>query len=279
MNLLQGDMKMKKEQKLLSFHKMGILMCLFCLLFPMIIHASALKKLSEKELVDLADVIVIGQVDKKEARWVGQHIETTFGIRAKEYWKGDLGASFDFTQMGGELQRPLPITMQADGAPGFFEGEQVILFLEKPEKNPNGKGASTLPPESRLPASCKVVGWAQGKYTIIKDSKTNQDKVVRLGMEDMRVLDRREMDRRIEAAKLYSGLSSKQEKPVKTEQIQASTPFAGKAPKKASGAPYSRNLKAENKEISFDANSLNILDLPKRENLEDFKLRIKGFLK
>lgn len=273
-------MKMKKGLKMFSFHKKGILPVLFCLFFPLVIHASALKKLSEKELVDLADVIMVGQVDKKEARWVGSHIETTFGIRAKEYWKGDLGASFEFSQMGGEIERPLPITMQADGAPGFFEGEQVILFLENPKKNPNDKGASTLPPDSKLPASCKVVGWAQGKYTIIKDSNTSQEKVIRLGMEDMRILDRRELDKRIEAAMTYSGLSlKKQEKPVKTEQIQGSAPLAGKASRKASGAPFSQDLKGEIKEPALDKNSLAILDLPKRENLDDFKLRIKGFLK
>lgn len=271
---------MKKELKVFSFHKKGILLVLFCLLFPLVIHASALKKLSEKELVDLADVIMVGQVDKKEARWVGRHIETTYGIRSKEYWKGDLGASFELTQMGGEIERPLPITMQADGAPAFFEGEQVILFLEKPKKNPNEKGASTLPSDSKLPSSCKVVGWAQGKYTIIKDSKTSQEKVIRLGMEDMQVLDRRELDKRMEAAKAYSGLSSqKQEKPVKTEQIQGSAPLTGKGPKKASGAPSPQDLKGEIKEPALDKKSLDILNLPKRENLDDFKLRIKGFLK
>jgi hypothetical protein len=271
-------MKMKKDFKKLSIQKMGILIILISLLFPLGARASALKKLSEQELANLSDVIVVGKVDKKEARWVGRHIETTIGIQAKEYWKGDLGSSFEFTQMGGELQRPLPIAMEADGAPKFFEGEQVILFLEKPKKNPQNKGASPLPPDSRLPDSCKVVGWAQGKYSIIKDSKTNQEKVIRLGMEDMKVLDRRELDRRIEAAKLYSG-KNKQEKPQKTEQSKASGPFIGKIPPKTALQTSSQDLKKQDKEISFDANSQAVLDLPKRENLDDFKLRINGFLK
>lgn len=273
-------MKMKKELQMLSFHKKGFLLFLFCLLCPLVIHASGLKKLSEKELVELTDVIVVGQVDKKDARWIGRHIETTYGIRTKEYWKGDLGDSFEFTQMGGELQRPLPIAMQADGAPRFFEGEQVILFLEKPKKKPDGKGVSNLPPESKLPASYKVVGWTQGKYTIIKDPKTNQDKVLRLGMEDVKVLDRRELDKRIEAAKIYSGSSSKkQEKPVKSEQTQLAAPLAGKGPKKSSGTNSSPNLKGENKGTSIDKDSTTILKLPQREKLDDFKLRIKGYLK
>ena len=92
---------------------------------------SGLKSLSLEDMAKKSDVIAVGKVAKKEAAWVGRHIETTYKIMAKEYWKGDLGASFEFTQMGGDMYHPLPISMRAGGAPRFFEGERVVLFLEK----------------------------------------------------------------------------------------------------------------------------------------------------
>ncbi|MBN1901089.1 hypothetical protein JW926_07170 [Candidatus Sumerlaeota bacterium] len=278
-------MKTKTYLKLSFYHRMGLFLILGLFLFPSPVLGSALQKLSEKELANLADVVVVGQVSSKEARWVGRHIETTVSVRAKEYWKGNLGDSFELTQMGGEVQRPLPIAMKADGAPEFFMGEQVILFLENPKPNPNpnpnSKVKNALPPDSKLPNSCKVVGWAQGKYTIIRDSKTNQDKIIRLGMEDMTVLSKHDMEKRIEAARIYSGLASKnEEKPVKTKQNQGAAPMAGKMGKKASsGADPAKVSESEVKVASLDKDSLAILDLPKRENLEVFKTRIMDILK
>ena len=172
------------------------------ILLPVVASAGALQKITVEEMAKLADVIVVGLVEKKEGAWVDKHIETTIRIQVSEYWKGSLGSTIELTQMGGEVTRPFPIAMHADGAPRFFEGERVILFLEKPKQN---RSAAPPPPgakiSEKLTSSMQVLGWAQGKYTIISDPKTGEDKAVCLGMQNVRVVDKREMDNYIQKAK------------------------------------------------------------------------------
>ena len=174
------------------------------ILLPVVASAGALQKITVEEMAKLADVIVVGPVEKKEGAWVDKHIETTIRIQVSEYWKGSLGSTIELTQMGGEVTRPFPIAMHADGAPRFFEGERVILFLEKPKQN---RSAAPPPPgakiSEKLTSSMQVLGWAQGKYTIISDPKTGEDKAVCLGMQNVRVVDKREMDKLCAVAAEY----------------------------------------------------------------------------
>ncbi len=166
--------------------------------------ASGLRQMSLEDVVRAADVIAVGRVMSQEARWVDKRIETTIRVAADEYWKGDLGESFEITQMGGEVQRPLPIAMYADGQPRFFQGERVILFLEKPKKASFDKGEGGAK-ESRLTASPRIVGWAYGKYTILRDPKSGEDKALPLGLMGATVLDRREIEGRMRLAAQYAG--------------------------------------------------------------------------
>jgi len=261
---------------------MGFLLCAVMALLltslPLAVQASALQKLSLEDMTKKADVIAVGKIADKQAHWVGRHIETTFSLQATEYWKGNLGDSFEFTQMGGEVKRPLPIGMYADGLPRFFKGERVILFMEKPKKKPLVKGAPKPHPDSKVGASCQIVGWAQGKYTILKDPDTGEDKILRLGTENMQVLDKKEVEKRFSVAKMYSGAPQPKSQPMKMTATGQSTNL-----QKASDAKLLKNKisgqkpKTSSRELSQEAQSL--LNFPKREKLGDFKAKIKSFLK
>lgn len=200
------------------------------ILLPMMASAGALQKLAIEDMAKLADVIVVGLVEKKECAWVDKHIETTIRIQANEYWKGNLGSTIELTQMGGEVVKPLPMAMHADGAPRFFEGERVILFLEKPK----AIRSATPPPagariSDKLNSSMQVLGWAQGKYTIIADPKTGEDKAVCLGMQNVRVVDKREMDKLCAVAAEYEKLRLKN-KGIAAGSKESATKSAPKEP-------------------------------------------------
>jgi len=246
------------------------------------LQASGLKQLSLEDMTKASDVIAVGTVMKKQSQWVGNHIETTIGIQSKEYWKGEMGKSIEITQMGGEVTQPLPIAMESNGAPQFFEGERVVLFLQKPPKSPQGKAAAQPDPRSKVPGSYKVVGWAQGKYTILPDSKTGEDRVIRLGLENMRILDKRDMDKRIAAAQSYAkSRLEKEGKMDKTTPPKEQSPLAGKglikAPVAKSSPAQSGALKGKSSPAPED--SAAVLDLPNQDKLKDFKSKVQTLLK
>jgi hypothetical protein len=272
---------MRKRFLKRSFYQFGIL-ALFLALGITQVHASGLKNLSLEEITAATDVIAVGTVAKKQSQWVGNHIETTIGIKAKEYWKGDLGQSFEIAQMGGEVTQPLPIAMESNGAPKFFEGERVVLFLQKPSQAPQGKGASQPDPKSKVPGSYKVVGWAQGKYTILPDPKTGEDRVVRLGMENMQILDKRDMDKRIAAAQAYANSRLEKEgKMNKSAPSREPSPLDGKGNQKMPSAKSSPAPTGEMKGKASHAseNSRDMLDLQNRDKLNDLKSKVQSYLK
>jgi len=272
---------MRKRFFTRSFYHMGFLALLLALAIPQV-PASGLKNLSLEDMTKASDAIAVGTVMNKRSQWVGKHIETTVGIQAREYWKGDLGKSIEITQMGGEVTQPLPIAMESQGAPQFFEGENVVLFLQKPPKAPQGKGAAQPDPKSRVPGSYKVVGWAQGKYTILPDPQTGENRVIRLGLENMRILDKRDMDKRIAVAQAYSiSRLEKEGKISKSAPSQAPAPLAGKGKQKAPEAKASPALPGELKGKTSPApqDALAMLDLPNQDKLNDFKSKVQTYLK
>jgi len=184
--------------------------------------------------------------------------------------------------MGGEVTHPLPIAMESQGAPEFFEGENVVLFLQKPSQVPQGKGAAQPDPKSRVPGSYKVVGWAQGKYTILPDPQTGEDRVVRLGLENMRILDKHDMDRRIAVAQAYSiSRLEKEGKMSKSAPSQAPAPLVGKGKPKAPETKTSPSLPGElkGKTSAAPEDAFAMLDLPNQEKLNDFKSKVQSYLK
>jgi|GEM_PF-572215 len=248
------------------------------LLIPLTSHGASIQKLTMPEMTKLADVIAVGQVENMESHWVDRHIETTIQVKAKEYWKGDMGPSFTLTQMGGDVTQPLPIAMHADGEPRFFEGERVILFLEKP-KGKGGTKSAMADTQSKLATSMRVVGWAQGKYTILNDPKTGEEKAICLGMQNTRILDKREMDKLCAVAAEYEKMRISKEVESKKAEKSAtfSKPLSTKNPLLTAGRlKASMGEKTETKSASpqYSKNTLSALDLQSQKGLSEFKAEV-----
>lgn len=286
-------LRMTRKRKKTTFP--AIFVVALILLPVLTVTASSIRKMNLDELTAKADVIAVGQVEKKESFWAGSRIETTVKIKAEEYWKGALGPEFEITQLGGDVLKPLPISMHADGEPRFFEGEKVVLFLEKPgfrPEKPSGKN-----PGSKVAASYKVLGWAYGKYSVIFDPETGKEKVVRLGLLNARIADRKVLEERMELATKLAAAGGK-ESAAKT---------SGKTPGKKSAAAVKARMKGvdvpdepqvqkqeEIKQGDPDKAPLTmnnvlraqkidkastILNLPAQDTLEDLRAKVQQKLK
>jgi hypothetical protein len=180
-------------------------------------NALTYKELSTADLVRSADAICIGTCTKKSSRFIDHHIETTVEIAVSEYLKGDLGKTITLTIMGGEIETPLPLAQHVMGTPNFVEKEEVLLFLTAPRLDP--KDLNSQPPSAaaRFAVSPDVVGWFQGKYTILTDSATGEKKIAKFNFDNMSALPNDEVTR-----KLYRALENTR----KTEGDTAADQFA-----------------------------------------------------
>jgi len=262
---------------------MWIVVICLATIMPLSAPASGIINLSLKEIAKTADVIAVGSVEKKEAQWVGRRIETTVRIKAVEYWKGDLGDSFEITQLGGDMYYPIPVSMRCGGAPVFYEGERVVLFLQDPPPPKSNKDKSPDKAASRLWTSPMVVGWAQGKYTVLSDPATGKDKVLRLGMADARIVDRREMDRRLEIAAEYalkcSGGKQKAAAGLEKDPKTATRKISGSKGRMLKSRPLSPEKSASSGAFEISGETAKVLKLDKRPELSEFKDRVSEYLK
>lgn len=90
--------------------------------------AATLKMMSLDQMADESQTVVHGRVVASRAEWNSAHtsIVTVYTVKADRYLKGALGATFELTQLGGQVGN---LAMQAPGAPHFRVGEEVVLFV------------------------------------------------------------------------------------------------------------------------------------------------------
>ena len=136
-------------------------------------------------LTKQSDDIVIGQVKAKNVNVVGRHFETDYEVEVGETLKGKSyksGQRFTVTIMGGELTSP-PLSQYIQGMPVMYQGEDVALFLNhRPLQNPAGK-APKVEANSKMLTTPRVVGWKQGKFSIVTDKVDGSRKIMRLDTE------------------------------------------------------------------------------------------------
>ena len=133
-----------------------VLLLALTLAAPVRAHASSARVLPFDDMVGLADEIVVGEVEKSEARWQGKLIFTTVTVRVDESLKGQPGARIEITQPGGTAVHPVlkaPVRMDVAGESTLQAGERVVLFVER-----------------RRPTLRLIVGGAQGRFTIREDA-------------------------------------------------------------------------------------------------------------
>ena len=128
---------------------------------------SIVSQLSLEELVRQADIIVLGTCVEKKSDWdiERKRILTDIAIASERCFKeNECPPLIRIRQEGGTADG---VTMTVTGAPQFELQERVIVFLEK------------------TPSSYyRVIGMAQGKFTILQGTEADKPQVTR----DLRML-------------------------------------------------------------------------------------------
>jgi hypothetical protein len=120
--------------------------------------ATTARRLSNEEMTDTADVIVIGRVTDVRSVWETPRVlVTVVTVAVSERLKGEVGESISVAVPGGsDANRKFPIAMTYAGAPRMGEGEDVFLFLSR---------------DPDMTSSLTVMGFSQGKFSIVDDGK------------------------------------------------------------------------------------------------------------
>jgi hypothetical protein len=113
--------------------------------------ATTVLRFTREELTDRAEVIVHGTCSDVRGRVTPSGVVTDVDLDVIDALKGVSGPRFTFTTYGGVT--PERGTFIA-GAPTFRSGEEVVLFLDKRNKD-----------------GCRLaIGMAQGKYTVREEA-------------------------------------------------------------------------------------------------------------
>ena len=105
---------------------LALLMC--CAVIPL--GATIVVPADFAELTAEAGAIAHGRIVRVEARQgEGLRVERLVTLQVLEYFKGGWGNVVQFRMPGGTLGRYQTVTI---GAPDFFEGDEVVLFLGAP---------------------------------------------------------------------------------------------------------------------------------------------------
>ena len=110
-------------------------------------------------LVGPSDVIVTGTCTNLESLWIndGRNLVTLATINVSDVLKGSVGSTITVVLPGGtDANRRIPVAMSYPGAPTIGSDEEVFLFLTH---------------EEQVADAYAVVGFAQGKFSIVTDDQ------------------------------------------------------------------------------------------------------------
>jgi hypothetical protein len=112
--------------------------------------------LSLEDMVNQSDVIAIGNCTETQSVWVDKSLVTIATVAVNETLKGDESTTNLTVALpgGADANRKFPIAMNYPGAPRMTPGEDVFLFLTY---------------DGEVSGSYTVAGFAQGKFSIVKD--------------------------------------------------------------------------------------------------------------
>lgn len=138
---------------------------------PLAAEATVAVRLSTKELAERSQVVVEGKVRSTESRFSedGRQIVTSVRVKVEDPWKGAPAKEITINVPGGTAEG---ISQKVQGMPSFREGEEVVVFLDRPSDA----------------APFQVVGLSQGKFTVLKDPAVG--KVVVPDLEGLELVDK-----------------------------------------------------------------------------------------
>jgi hypothetical protein len=129
---------------------------LTALVLPAVAPATTLLNMSTEQMTARASDIVIGTCTEVRSVWVDRRLITLATISVSESLKGAPGKELTLVLPGGvALDRAVPIAVTYPGAPVVVPSDDVLLFLER--------GAPVR-------EGFRVVGFSQGKYSIVRDA-------------------------------------------------------------------------------------------------------------
>jgi len=129
---------------------------LWVLLSP-VAHATTVVKLSDEQLVASSQQIVIGRAVESRSSWIDRDLVTLVTVEVSETLKGTPARRLTVALPGGvDATRKFPLAMTYAGAPRIGSQEEVFLFLTGPEAS--------------LASAHTVVGFSQGKYSVVQDA-------------------------------------------------------------------------------------------------------------
>ncbi|HKY43540.1 MAG TPA: hypothetical protein VJM50_10630 [Pyrinomonadaceae bacterium] len=113
--------------------------------------------LSLEDMVDQSDVIAIGNCRETKSAWVDGTLVTLATVSVSETLKGAESGNLTVVLPGGiDANRQVPVAVSYPGAPRLTPGENTFLFLNS---------------DVDYGLGYIVVGFAQGKFSIVNDEE------------------------------------------------------------------------------------------------------------
>lgn len=122
--------------------------------------ATTARALSNRAMTQAAALILTGRCLEVQSAWDGRTLVTLATLEVTDVLKGDAPARITVTLPGGiDATRRFPVAMTYAGAPQIMVGESVFLFLDR---------------EAALGSGLTVVGFSQGKFSVVPDPEVGQ---------------------------------------------------------------------------------------------------------
>ena len=110
--------------------------------------------MSDEDLVQTADLIVVGRCAEISSRWVGRDLVTLATVEVRDQLKGEPRSTVTVVLPGGvDVDAKVPVAVTWPGAPSMAPGEEVFLFLDSYPAVDDGYA---------------VAGFSQGKFSVIE---------------------------------------------------------------------------------------------------------------
>jgi hypothetical protein len=117
--------------------------------------ATTARRLSNRDLAEQSEVILIGRAVDSHSAWEGRTLVTLVTVTVSEKLKGNPDNTITVALPGGiDANRRVPVGMTFAGAPTMKPGEDVFLFLTH---------------EEDIASGYIVLGFSQGKFSIVQD--------------------------------------------------------------------------------------------------------------
>lgn len=114
-------------------------------------------RLTNQQLTEQSDLILIGRTSGSASRWIDRTLVTAVTVQVTEVVKGFASGQIEVILPGGiDANRAVPIAMTYPGAPRMQPDEEMFLFLSY---------------DTDIPGYV-VTGFAQGKFSIVTQQGT-----------------------------------------------------------------------------------------------------------